>query len=530
MRKDNLFGRKLYLDSLEKRIRGLKHGYHQNIAVIGDESIGKTSIIFHLLNKFYDPSIIISYLEVRPESEEVFIKRFIATLLYNFLVNSSIPLKEDLNFLINKSYRYIPKTVEKIKTILVSLEKRKRGNVFSEALSLSDSLYQESGKSSVIILDEFSNLESLGIKNLYREWSKLLVLQKNTMYIIVSSMKHKARNILAKNLSLLFGNFELITVEPFDIRTSEQYLKQRLEPAQFDRGLSNFIVDFTGGYPLYLSIIIQELIKDKTGNLAQVFENLLFEPSGILNQRFSNYIKRFLDSSFSQEYISILHSVSNGYTKIKDIAHILHKQKKNLMLRINHLIEVDAIERSGDFLRINDRIFSFWLKFVYQEKLNSLTFDAKNQKDLFRGKIENMMKGFIVDAQKPIRERISEVLRLFNDDMAQIEKKKLRLSHFREIKPLDLNSRTLREGLIGRSNDGIWILAFKHDYLTEEDIIGFSKECKKYKNKLQKKIIIALKDVDQNSRLRALEEKIWTWDINNVNQLLDLFAKSRVIV
>jgi hypothetical protein len=140
-----------------------------------------------------------------------------------------------------------------------------------------------------------------------------------------------------------------------------------------------------------------------------------------------------------------------------------------------------------------------------------------------------MIRGFISDAHRPIRERVCEVLRLFNDDMAQIERKKLRLSHFREVKPLDLDSRTLKEGLIGRSNEGIWILAFKHDYLTEEDIIGFAKECKKYKHKLQRKIIVTLKDIDQNSRLRALEEKIWTWDVGNINQLLDLFAKPRVI-
>lgn len=66
MIKENLFNRRAYLEILEKRIRALKDGYRQNIAFIGDELLGKTSIIFSFLNKFYDNQIIVLYLEVRP--------------------------------------------------------------------------------------------------------------------------------------------------------------------------------------------------------------------------------------------------------------------------------------------------------------------------------------------------------------------------------------------------------------------------------------------------------------------------------
>jgi len=107
-----------------------------------------------------------------------------------------------------------------------------------------------------------------------------------------------------------------------------------------------------------------------------------------------------------------------------------------------------------------------------------LTFDAKNQKALFRENIEGMIREFIFNAQKPVIERITELLGLFEDEVVQIEKKRLRLNHFREIKPLELNQRSLKEGLIGRSNDSLWIIAFKHDLLTEDDIAEFAKECK----------------------------------------------------
>lgn len=548
MIKDKFFDRKIYLDILEKRTSGLLEGYRQNIAIIGDELVGKTSIIFKFLNKFYDNRIIILYLEIRPESLTSFVRRFMGVFLYNFLANSNIALKEDLDFLINKSKKYIPKTVEKIELILNAVNKRKKNNIFTELLSLCETINQETTKSCVVILDEFHNLENLGIKNLYREWSKLLITQKNTMYIIISSLKFKTKMILSKNLSLLFGNFEVITVEPFDTKTSELYLEYKLEGINLDSALRNFIVHFTGGYPLYLEIISDALINtsqftplekcdNKIGvrnslmgfNLADILENLLFDSSGILNQKFSNYIKRFLDLPYSNDYISILYLISSGKNKIKDIAHILRKQKKELNLRVNHLLELDTITRSADFLKINDRIFSFWLKFVYQEKLHSLTFDAKNQKARFRDNIAGMVQDFYLSIQKSIRERMTELLYLFEDEMIQIERKKIRLNHFREIKSLEFNNRNFKEGLLGRSGDSLWIMAFKQGVLTEDDITEFAKECKKYRHKLQRKIMVTVKDIDTNTRLKALEEKIWTWDIDNLNQILELFSKPWVI-
>ena len=530
MIENKFFERKQYHDILDKRVKGLLNGYRQNIAIIGDELVGKTSIIYNFLNKFYDNRIVMVYLQARPETLNSFAKRFIGVLLYNFLSPSNIELKEDLEFLIDKSSKYIPETTQKIKLIFSSLEKRKKSNCFTDLLSLCEILNRETSKSCVVIVDEFNNLESLGVKDLYSEWSKLLMTQKNTMYVILSSAKFKTKVVLSKNLSLLFGNFEVLEIEPFDMKTSEEYLSFTEKKNQLSPALRNFVVHFTGGYPFYLNLIRNALVKAEDPDLGDVLENLLFESSGILNQKFSNYLKRFLDSPSSQEYLSILYLVSSGHNKLKDISHVLHKSKKDLNAKINSLLELDAVERHGDFLKINDRVFSFWLKFVYQEKLNSLTFDAKKQKSIFREYIERGIKEFLDNAEKPVMERVTELLRQFNDDTIQINTKRLRLSHFREIKALEFNNRNLKEGLLGRSTDCLWIMAFRPDSLTEDCVAEFSKECKRYRYKTQKKILITLKEIDDNARLRALEEKVLTWDINNLNEMFDLFFKPRMIV
>lgn len=530
MLKERFFGRQEYLNILDKRVSALKFGYRQNLAIIGDELVGKTSMLCTFLNTFQDNQIILLYLETRNESVASFTKRFIGVLLYNFLNNSGLTLREDLDFLIKKSESYIPKTIEKIKALLKTTSKRKKNNVFTEILSLCEMIHEETGKFCVVILDEFHNLQDIAFVNLYREWSRLLITQKNTMYIIVSSKIYKTKAILSKDLSLLFGNFEVVTVEPFDIKESERFLEHRLCALSLNIGLRNFIVYFTGGCPLYLEVIAERLsAQSSQKDLVGILVDILFESPGILNQRFSNYIKRFQDTACSNDYISILHLIASGKNRIKDIAHLLKKQKKELSARISYLLEIDVINRSGDFLTINDRVLSFWLKFVHMEKLHSLTFDAKSQKEKLQHNLETMIAEFLTSTQKPIMERMKEILQLFENEMVHLETKKIRLNQFREVKQLEFNNSRLKEGLIGRSADSLWIMAYKNDFLNEDDIAEFARECKKYGNKLQRKIIITLKDIDENTQLRALEEKILTWDINNLNQILDLFNKPRVI-
>lgn len=522
-------GREEYLEVIAKRINGLKNGYRQNLAILGDELSGKTSLVYKFLENFSDNHILPLYIEVRPESLNNFARRFIGVLLYNFLINSAEPMEENLESLIRKSDKYIPRTCAKIRNILSSLSRRKKNNIFFDLLSLSDLIYQESRKSCVLILDEFQNLEKMEVNNLYGEWSKILLLQKNTLYIIISSLKFKAEAILSKNLRLLFGNFQVIAIEPFDIKASEGYLQKKLCGFPLEPGLRNFIVNFSGGVPFYLEVICEGLLKSGPDNLPGVLEKLIFDSAGMLNQRFSNYLKRFMDIAGSQEYISTIYHIASGHNKTRDIAHLLRKAKKDITPVINHLLEVNTISRSGDFLKINDRVFAFWIRAVYQKKIDSLTFDAKNQKAGFLQDIETMIKEFLKEAGKPLIERLGELLRMFEDDTIQVEKKKLRLNHFREIRPLEFNYRNIKQGLLGRSSESLWIVAFKPGQISEDDIIDFSKECRKYRHKTQRKILIS-QDIDTNARLRAMDEKIFTWNLDGINEILDLFSKPRIFV
>jgi hypothetical protein len=123
-----------------------------------------------------------------------------------------------------------------------------------------------------------------------------------------------------------------------------------------------------------------------------------------------------------------------------------------------------------------------------------------------------------------------ELLYQFGNELIQIKTKKIRLVHFKEVKPLTFVRSRLSQGLLGRSKDSLWIMAIKPDLLTEEDIIDFANQCQRFRYvRPQRKVIITNYNIDTNVRLKALQEKVLTWNLNDLNLILDLYNKPRVI-
>jgi len=442
---------------------------------------------------------------------------------------------DDLGFLLLKADKFIPKTIEAIKNILAIPKRKHRENIFTQLLSLCDILHSETGKFCVIIFDEFHHLQTLGLKQVYKQLSKMLMIQKSVLYIILSSAKFKAKKILSSHLALLFGNFQIIELPPLDLRTTENFIVSKLSHLCIGKSLVDFLIHFTGGCPLYLKIVTDSLLRAPSpitkNKLAEIIQDLMFVETGVLNQRFNNYLDSlFSGSKLAQDYQALLYCIADGQNRIKDIAASLHKPKTQIISRLNFLLENDVIAKSGDFFIICDRVFGFWLRFVYQEKLNSLTFNTEEQKKSFRVKIENKIEQFILANQKSVLERTMELLRLFENELIQMRNKKIRLIHFREVKPLTFAQSRLHDGLLGRSKDSLWVMAVKSDVITEDDIVDFANQCQKLRYaKLQRKVIITNSNIDTNVRLKAMEEKVLTWDLDDLNLILDLYNKPRIV-
>jgi len=273
------FNRKDILEILDKRIKDLKEGFRQNIAIIGDELLGKTCLIRNFLSNFKDKSILPVYIEVRPEDFSDFKKRFVARLLFNLLKESNLALEENLDYLLEKINKLFPKIYLKIKEILMTQDKKRDLEVFLSLLSLPKIIKEETNLFSLIIFDEFCFFEEFNIKRIYQEWAKVIMLEKDTMYILISSEKSKARNVLSSELSLLFGNFEVIEISPFNQNLSYGFIEKIILPIESDHQIKEYLINLTGGAPFYLKLICKA-IKDKARikNLGVVSQDLFVEP------------------------------------------------------------------------------------------------------------------------------------------------------------------------------------------------------------------------------------------------------------
>jgi len=528
-----LFDRKEILEILDKRIKGLKEGFRQNIAIIGDELLGKTSLIRSFLSNFKDESILPIYLEVKPESFLNFTKRFLGVVLYNLLKSSNLELKDDLENLLEESNKLFPKTSLKVKEILEILDKKRNLEIFLSLLSLPKIIKEETNKFSLIIFDEFSYLEEFDIKRIFSEWAKIIMLEKDTMYVLISSEKFRAKNILSSEFSLLFGNFEVIEILPLDQNSSFKFIKEIIgSPLKLDYRIREYLINFTGGVPFYLKLIcrlIKELESQNIESISldlfiEIIANLLFDQEGVLNQRFLGILRLL-----NQESLSLLTSIASGYNRIKDISSDLHLRKKDVVLKLNRLQEKNLIQRSGDFFSISDRVFNFWIKFVYLLKTRSLKLDENLIRDEFKRKVFSSIEEFININKKERIIQIMELFSLFSDDKILIEKKRTKLDRFREIKSLRFYSR--EEGILGRSKDNLWIAMLKEDLVTEEDVSEFIRECKKYRSeKLQRRLIIAFSDIDINARLLSKAQRIQTWDTQVLNLLSDIYNRPRIVI
>ncbi|MDO8580089.1 MAG: ATP-binding protein, partial [Candidatus Omnitrophota bacterium] len=155
---EHFFGRSAILELLKKRVVGLKDGYRQNVALLGDQYLGKSSIVQRFLQDLDDPDIISIYLDLEHRDGNYFYSKFTGSLLYHFLKSQKLPLHEDLNLLQESAKHLIPNTVQVIGKIRSDMANGKTSAAMQGLLSLPEVFTNETGKFCLLILDEFHNL------------------------------------------------------------------------------------------------------------------------------------------------------------------------------------------------------------------------------------------------------------------------------------------------------------------------------------------------------------------------------------
>ena len=522
---------------LKERIKAFSSGFRQNVAVLGRQFIGKTSLIRDILSDIQQDNLIVIYVECREEPFDLFCHRFMGSLLYRYLkLKNDVSENDDLKALIKSCKRGLPKTIEAVEKIEELIRKKDFDSSYGLLLELPKLAQSDSGIDCAVIIEEFDLLSGYKLAHPYSVLGKKIMAQRNTFYIVTSSSVKQAKVILSEKLQLLFGNFEIIELGEFDFSSSRDFLSARLEGFGISDHYIKFIIHFTNGHPFYLSIIadkIEELlIAEKKQRvtaevLEQALDEILFDPNGALYQHFINLVNAHCRNTNGVDILSILALICEGNCKIKNITRSLNSSSKSVVSALSHLESVGIVEKIGVFNKIEGPVFRFWLKNVYQKRRMDFTSDYSYRKRLFISNLKKASTDFTHSLKEDLYEKIVGLFKSFNGDIIDIGQKRCVLPNFG-----DVATRVIGENgpyIVCHAKGKNWICQIRERKVTDKHVFDFLKDSRSGKYKFHKKVLIVIDGMEENAKLLAKGSGVWAWNLKTLNRLLDVYGKHKVI-
>ncbi|MGB2630558.1 MAG: ATP-binding protein [Candidatus Omnitrophota bacterium] len=535
------FGREEVLATLQKRVTSIRGGYRQNVALTGPMLTGKSSILRHFLMNIKTPDVVPLYIEMSGEDFNAFCVRFMASLLFQYLKSEELEAEGKFEALKRVCRKMIPVTVSHVDDICRLLKKNKDEETYEKLLELPFIFRNETGKSCIVILDEFHNLANFKLKKPFHTLGKFIMIQKNTMYIVSSSQRTLLKDILSKRLSLLFGNFEILEINGFDNQTARSFLTEKTKDIISAENIKNYIIQLSQGSPFYLEVLAEhfsEQVKARDGKktekecLLDAFAELLYDSNGLLNQYFMNSINFFLEKKSRKKFLPILVSLAAGNCTIKAIQKDLGRKSKDLGERLGMLQHMDLVYKSGVFYKISDKLFEFWLKNVYTLKTRSVVDDLDIKYLEFKSSLEKDYDEYCEFGSLSLTEVICDLFASFKNEKVQIRLNERRMPQFESVKSRYLSGNIFE--VTGHAGGKAWAcqVRFSGGRAGEQDIYSLIdvKSADDGNARITRKIFIPVKEIDHNAFLLAKEKNIWVWDVQQLNEILRLYGKHELVL
>lgn len=536
----NFTGRRFKLDLLKRRVKDLRDGYRQNLAILGDQYMGKSTILRKFVHEMDNEKVIPIYLDLHNKDTHYFFYKYMTSLLYSFAKMKKLKLDTDLKQLLLITYQYIPQTAQSIEKIRALYESNKLLLAFNDLISLPDIFFEETGIMCTLIFDEFHELEEWGLASAFEDLGTKIMTQKHCFYILTSSFEEKARKIINDKLSLLFGNFEIIYVDLFDLQTSLDHIDRVLVNVRMGLQLKNFLADYTGGHPLYLNLILNELNSLSAIHkqnevyvplLTQAIENVVFNQWGVLSRHFELIVNQLCSGKGNRVTAALLISLANGRHKINDLIDYLEIRKSQINPRLKFLVENNVIAKNGTYFYLKDKLLRYWIKYVYQRRVKSVDLEPDREFRMFKEDLNQAVTNFQLMSRQGLPDRVKDLMRSFNNEVLSINGRKYRLPQFTDLKIERLNngSGTSFEVIRGEADQDNWLVVLKKEPLSDKDIsdliIHRKNECKRS----DRCVVVALSELDETAKVRVLQERMWLWNESELNKLMNLYDKPYIV-
>lgn len=506
------------LPSLNKRIKSFAQGYRQNMAILGDD----TEEISYLIENHLKSHKLDELTYLHTTTAYTGPKEFLKGIAFS-LLNSYVQITDSLDNLINCAYPSLPVTTDFIKTCL-----KKNNLSFLDALELIDKFINESGRRCVLIIEEFLGLANL-FSNVYQEFSKFIILQRNCMVVLCASCPKEAEKVLVGELNLLFGNFEKVFLNERPYLNNFLYLKSLLEPLKPSALFLSFFVNILGPNTIYSDLIAKSIKNtydsdDEEGSIIQTLESVLYIKETYLFQKFTKKID-FVRVSFKDflPTLKLLHTLAQGYLRKKELISLGIYDSRELNFRLQKLLDLNYIENLGNIYKIKDSLFSFWLASSFKLYTWPPILNPVKRKILFRKKIEEEIALFKDEFYKDKLKKVVELFSSFQNDSLRLGKDRYKLPLIENAKIISCPQDDFH--LLIAEGKEIIFAGIKEKNVEDNDIFDFIEKGSNITGKRVKKIFVSLDDLPATARLIAKNNKLIIWDINDVNRLLNIYNR-----
>lgn len=527
---------------LEKRVEAFEKGYRQNIGLAGPAGMGKTYILNHFFERLSRQGRLLPvYIHAAALDFDHFVENWIGGMLTGLFLSLDMKPPAAFQSLMATAEPIIPRTHEKIRHLKKQMHREKSSAIVKELFALTAYLSEEVHKKVVLMVDEFQELENLPASDPFALFGKEIMVQTNTLYFVTSSQPSRAKEIFKDHLSLLFGNFEIMDMDPFSFDEASRFLETRLPGYYFTENQKRFLIRMTDGRPSHLEILLDRLESYSAAYNPDVFEGFpdeliirlfqdeLFNEKGRIALGFKKQIQ--VCSQIAKDaapYIRVLFAIADGRRKASAIATSIEKATTETNKILQRLTQEGLVTRKGSFFIIEDPLFRFWLREIYPKRLHTYSPDFTEALAAVGEVLKREWDACQTEEKKDLPARIESLFKEFHNDVIEMDQKKVSCPQFSEISFRPTNGRVFP--LYAKSPKTRWACQIAPQPVHEEDVFLFLEEMKKQRKKIQQKLLITLAGIDQNAKLIAQQARVQIWDLKNLNTLLDLYNQPKMIV
>jgi len=497
---------------LRQRLQAFQEGFRHNLALVGPPGSGKTYKLQQLLQE-QPAGCLVIYCPLYRESCRSFLQRFAATILQ---AGSTAPL---------------PKTTAAVQPLEELIARRLYGEAFNRTLDAIPLLIEECQRPCVLILDEFLFLEELGLGHAFHELGKRVMTWPTTLFVLASSSPFRARTILRERLQLLFGQFELIALEPPDPQHAAAWVQQELGTLKGAKAVSPFLIRWLGAHPWYLSVFLKrlkELLVLRQSRevtvafFVQTAWDVLGSPEGLLHQWCASRTEPLAYTRPGTRAMEVLIEIASGARTMTDLGK--RTGRAGLPGTLQLLLEQDLVQRKGMCWVIPDLVLRCWLAAVLPAQRSGSFAGEGASRARFEEYLSGAWSQWIQTTQLSFPEQVTRLLTSFRDDTVSLDSKTGRLQRFSTVavqRPAEAKGSAVY--LIAEGEGRRWCCTVQEGLVDEPMIARFEAFCRTQTPRPSRKIVISRRGVDDNARLLAKAKNMWVWAADDLDVLLDLY-------